>query len=134
MVQTLACVALVVPTYDAAIAYYTQVLGFDLIEDTPLPKDQRWVLVAPPGSRETRILLAQAKGDAQIQRIGDQTGGRVFLFLQTDDFWRDYYAYEARGVQFLETPREESYATVVVFQDIFGNRWDLLQPNFSAVS
>jgi uncharacterized glyoxalase superfamily protein PhnB len=92
------------------------------------------VLVAPPGSRETRILLAQAKGDAQTQRIGDQTGGRVFLFLQTDDFWRDYSAYVARGVQFLETPREESYATVAVFQDVFGNRWDLLQPKGSAAS
>ena len=128
MVQTIACVALVVPTYDQAIAYYTQVLGFELIEDTPLAKGQRWVLVAPPGARETRILLAQAKGDAQTQRIGDQTGGRVFLFLNTDDFWRDYHAYVARGVQFLETPREESYATVAVFQDAFGNRWDLLQP------
>ena len=127
MTQTLGCVALVVPTYDEAIAYYTQVLGFDLIEDTAMPKGQRWVLVAPPGARETRILLAQAKGDAQTQRIGDQTGGRVFLFLHTDDFWRDYNAYLARGVQFLETPREESYATVVVFQDSFGNRWDLLQ-------
>lgn len=134
MAQTLACVALVVPTYDEAIAYYTQVLGFDLIEDTPLPEGQRWVLVAPPGSRETRILLAQAKGDAQTQRIGDQTGGRVFLFLQTDDFWRDYNAYVALGVQFLEAPREESYATVVVFQDTFGNRWDLLQPKVSAAS
>ena len=126
--------ALLVPTHDAAIAYYTQMLDFDLIEDTSLPKDQRWVLVAAPGTRETRILLTQAKGDAQTQRIGDQTGGRVFLFLQTDDFCRDYHAYVARGVQFLETPREESYATVVVFQDIFGNRWDLLQPKLLAAS
>lgn len=132
MAQTLGCVALVVPTYDEAIAYYTQVLDFDLIEDTPLSEGQRWVLVAPPGSRETRILLAQAKGDAQTQRIGDQTGGRVFFFLHTDDFWRDYRAYVARGVQFLEAPREESYATVVVFQDTFGNRWDLLQPTGAA--
>ena len=134
MVQTLGCVALVVPTYDEAIAYYIRVLGFDLIEDTPLAQGQRWVLVAPPGSRETRILLAQAKGVTQTQRIGDQTGGRVFLFLHTDDFWRDYNAYMARGVQFLETPREESYATVVVFQDTFGNRWDLLQSKVSAAS
>lgn len=132
--QKLGCIALLVPDYDAAIAYYTGVLGFDLIEDTPLPKGQRWVLVAPPGSCETRILLAQAKGDAQHQRVGDQTGGRVFLFLHTDDFWRDYHAYVARGVQFLETPREESYATVVVFQDTFGNRWDLLQPQAPALS
>lgn len=134
MAQTLGCVALVVPSYDEAISYYTQVLGFELIEDTAMPKGQRWVLVAPPSSRETRILLAQAKGDAQTQRIGDQTGGRVFLFLHTDDFWRDYNAYLARGVQFLETPRDESYATVAVFQDTFGNRWDLLQPKVSAAS
>lgn len=129
MTQTLGCVALVVPAYDEAIAYYTQVLGFELVADTPLAQGQRWVLVAPPGSRETRILLAQAKGEAQAQRVGDQTGGRVFLFLHTDDFWRDYHAYVARGVQFLETPRQEVYATVVVFQDRYGNRWDLLQPN-----
>ena len=127
MKQTLACVALVVPDYDAAIAHYTQDLGFRLIEDTPLPNGQRWVLVAPPGSAETRLLLAKAKGDAQTERIGNQTGGRVFLFLQTDDFWRDYHAYRARGVAFLEEPREESYATVAVFQDGFGNHWDLLQ-------
>ena len=128
MAQHLGCVALLVPDYDAAIAYYTQVLGFELTEDTALPKGQRWVTVAPPGARETRLLLAQAKGESQTQRIGDQTGGRVFLFLHTDDFWRDYEAYRARGVQFLEVPREESYATVAVFQDRFGNRWDLLQP------
>ena len=120
--------ALLVPDYDAGIAYYTEVLGFRLMEDTALPKGQRWVTVAPPGASETRLLLAQAKGDAQIQRIGDQTGGRVFLFLQTDDFWRDYDAYRTRGVEFSEVPREESYATVAVFKDLFGNRWDLLQP------
>lgn len=128
MVQSIGCVALVVPDYDEAIAHYTRDLGFALVEDTALPGGQRWVLVAPPGSRETRLLLAKAKGDAQMARVGDQTGGRVFLFLHTDDFWRDYNAYCARGVQFLEEPREESYATVVVFQDKFGNKWDLLQP------
>jgi len=134
--QTIACVALVVPDYDEAIAHYTRDLGFTLVEDTALPNGQRWVLVAPPGaaagstvgSAGTRLLLAKAKGDTQAQRIGDQTGGRVFLFLHTDDFWRDYQAYQANGVQFLEKPREESYATVVVFQDKFGNKWDLLQP------
>ncbi|MFY8044829.1 MAG: VOC family protein [Rhodoferax sp.] len=128
MVQSIGSVALVVPDYDEAIAHYTRDLGFTLVEDTALPGGQRWVLVAPPGSCETRLLLAKAKGDAQQARVGDQTGGRVFLFLHTDDFWRDYNAYSARGVQFLEAPREEVYATVVVFQDKFGNKWDLLQP------
>ena len=127
MAQHLGCVALLVPDYDVAIAYYTHVLGFELTENTTLPKGQRWVTVAPPGARETRLLLAQAKGEVQTQRIGDQTGGMVFLFLHTDDFWRDYDTYRARGVQFLEVPREESYATVAVFQDRFGNSWDLLQ-------
>lgn len=130
--QTIACVALVVPDYDEAIAHYTRDLGFTLVEDTALPNGQRWVLVAPrgaqPGSTGTSLLLAKAKGDAQVQRIGDQTGGRVFLFLHTDDFWRDYHAYQQNGVQFMEKPREESYATVAVFQDKFGNKWDLLQP------
>jgi catechol 2,3-dioxygenase-like lactoylglutathione lyase family enzyme len=129
--QSLACVALVVPDYDEAITHYTRDLGFTLVEDTHLNNGQRWVLVAPPGQADatgTKLLLAKAKGDLQAQRIGDQTGGRVFLFLRSDDFWRDYHAYQARGVQFLETPREESYATVVVFQDKFGNKWDLLQP------
>jgi catechol 2,3-dioxygenase-like lactoylglutathione lyase family enzyme len=126
--QSIANVALLVPDYDEAISYYTQVLGFALVEDIAMPNGQRWVLVAPPGSTGTRLLLARAKGDAQTQRIGDQTGGRVFLFLNTDDFWRDYRAYQSRGVEFLETPREESYATVAVFRDRFGNQWDLLQP------
>jgi catechol 2,3-dioxygenase-like lactoylglutathione lyase family enzyme len=129
--QSIANVALLVPDYDEAIAYYCQVLGFELVEDIAMPNGQRWVLVTPPGppgSTGTRLLLARAKGEAQTQRIGDQTGGRVFLFLNTDDFWRDYRAYQSRGVEFLETPREESYATVAVFRDRFGNQWDLLQP------
>ncbi|APW43990.1 VOC family protein [Rhodoferax saidenbachensis] len=129
--QSIANVALLVPDYDEAIAYYCDVLGFELVEDIAMPNGQRWVLVAPPGppgSTGTRLLLARAKGEAQTQRIGDQTGGRVFLFLNTDDFWRDYRAYQSRGVEFLETPREESYATVAVFRDRFGNQWDLLQP------
>jgi catechol 2,3-dioxygenase-like lactoylglutathione lyase family enzyme len=128
MPQHLGCVALLVRDYDEAREYYTCVLGFDLIEDTPLPDGKRWVLVAPPGARETRLLLAKAASPAQAARIGDQTGGRVFLFLHTDDFWRDYHAFRARGVAFREAPREEAYGTVAVFEDLYGNRWDLLQP------
>lgn len=124
---TLGAVALVVRDYDEAIAYYTGVLGFTLIEDSPRGPGKRWVLVAPPGAKETRLLLAQAKNDAERAAVGRQTGGRVFLFLHTDDFWRDYRAYAARGVRFVESPREEDYATVVVFEDLYGNRWDLLQ-------
>jgi catechol 2,3-dioxygenase-like lactoylglutathione lyase family enzyme len=128
MPQTLAAIALVIPDYDEAIAYYTRVLGFDLIEDSPREPGKRWVLVAPPGSKGTQLLLARAATPAQRERVGDQTGGRVFLFLHTDDFWRDHAAYSARGVEFVEAPREESYATVVVFKDRYGNRWDLIQP------
>jgi uncharacterized glyoxalase superfamily protein PhnB len=103
-------------------------LGFDLIEDTRLSATKRWVRVAPPGSKETRLLLAKADGPGQLARIGDQAGGRVFLFLHTDDFQRDYEAWRARGVRFLEQPRSESYGTVAVFADPFGNKWDLIQP------
>lgn len=125
--QTLGAVTLVVRDYDEAIAYYTGVLGFTLVEDSPRGAGKRWVLVAPPGAQETRLLLAQAKNEAELAAVGRQTGGRVFLFLHTDDFWRDHRAYTARGVRFIESPREESYATVVVFEDLYGNRWDLLQ-------
>ncbi|MBS0632155.1 MAG: VOC family protein [Verrucomicrobia bacterium] len=125
--QTLGAVALVVRDYDEAIAYYTGVLGFTLIEDSPRGPGKRWVLVAPPGAQETRLLLAQAKNETERAAIGHQTGGRVFLFLHTDDFWRDYRTYAGRGVRFVESPREEDYATVVVFEDLYGNRWDLLQ-------
>ena len=128
MAQTIAAVALVVPDYDEAIAYYTGVLGFDLIEDTPLGGGKRWVLVAPPGSSGTRLLLARAATPEQQAAIGNQTGGRVFLFLHTDDFHRDHAAWLARGVEFVEPPREETYATVAVFRDRYGNRWDLIQP------
>ena len=104
-------------------------LGFRLIEDTYLEaEDKRWVLVAPPGSEETRLLLARAAGAEQSSRIGNQTGGRVFLFLHTDDFWRDFNAYKQKGVTFVRQPREEAYGTVAVFQDLYGNLWDLLQP------
>ncbi|MET0226617.1 MAG: VOC family protein [Dokdonella sp.] len=128
MRQHLSCLALVVPDYDEAIAYYTVILGFDLIEDTPRGGGKRWVLVAPPGARETRLLLARASTPEQHARIGDQTGGRVFLFLQTDDFERDYRSLRAHGVEFVEAPRVEDYGTVAVFRDRYGNRWDLLQP------
>jgi catechol 2,3-dioxygenase-like lactoylglutathione lyase family enzyme len=128
MKQTLSLITLVVDDYDKAIAHYTGDLGFALLEDADLGGGKRWVRVVPRGSQETGLLLAQASDDAQRARIGDQTGGRVGFFLQTDDFWRDYRAMTARGVTFLEAPREESYATVVVFRDMYGNRWDLLQP------
>ena len=130
MQQQVAHVALVVRDYDEAIAFYTQQLGFRLVADTPLGGGKRWVLVAPPGSLEspTALLLAQADGPEQLARVGNQTGGRVFLFLTTDDFWGDYHRLRAQGVQFQEPPREEAYATVAVFADLYGNRWDLLQP------
>ena len=125
--QSIGAISLVVREYDEALAYYTQILGFRLVEDVPLGAGKRWVLVAPPGSTETRLLLAQAKNAEELAAVGRQGGGRVFLFLHTDDFWRDYRAFVARGVTFLETPREEDYGIVAVFSDICGNRWDLLQ-------
>ena len=127
MNQYLGALSLLVRDYDEAIAYYTTVLGFELIEDTGLNPGKRWVLVAPPGSSETRLLLAQAKNDTERAAIGHQAGGRVFLFLHTDDFARDYRRMTAAGVRFLEPPRAESYGTVAVFEDLYGNRWDLLQ-------
>ena len=132
MMQMLSLVTLVVDDYDIAIAHYTGALGFTLLEDTDRGNGKRWVRVAPPGSNQTGLLLAKASDDAQRARIGDQTGGRVGFFLQTDDFWRDYRAMSAHGVEFLEVPREEDYATVAVFRDRYGNRWDLLQPRGEA--
>jgi catechol 2,3-dioxygenase-like lactoylglutathione lyase family enzyme len=132
MKQTLSLIALIVDDYDIAIAHYTGALGFDLLEDTDRGNGKRWVRVAPRGSGETGLLLAQASDDAQRARIGDQHGGRVGFFLQTDDFWRDYGAMKANGIEFLENPREEPYAIVVVFRDRYGNRWDLLQPRDAA--
>ncbi|MBW8727685.1 MAG: VOC family protein [Inquilinus limosus] len=123
--QQIGAVALVVRDYDEAKAWYTGVLGFDLVEDTPMGDGKRWLLVAPPGG--PNLLLAQAATPEQESRIGDQTGGRVFLFLHTDDFRRDHAAMTARGVMFRETPREEAYGTVAVFEDLYGNLWDLLQ-------
>ncbi|WP_225844591.1 VOC family protein [Streptomyces sp. HPF1205] len=124
----LGLVAVVVRDYDEAIDYYRRALGFELREDTPREDGGRWVVVAPPGSRETGLLLAQAAGPEQQARIGDQTGGRVALFLTTDDFDRDYKRMVAAGVVFEEEPRYEPYGAVVVFQDLYGNRWDLIQP------
>jgi catechol 2,3-dioxygenase-like lactoylglutathione lyase family enzyme len=128
MTQHLAAISLVVPDYDDAIAFYVGKLGFALIEDTRLSETKRWVLVAPPGATETRLLLAKADNPEQKTRIGNQTGGRVFLFLNTDDFERDYAAMRERGVRFLEAPRREPYGTVAVFVDPYGNKWDLIQP------
>jgi catechol 2,3-dioxygenase-like lactoylglutathione lyase family enzyme len=127
MPQKIGYVSLLVRDYDEAIKYFTEMLLFDLVEDTPLADGRRWVLVAPPGSSETRILLAKAATPEQAARIGDQAGGRVLLFLHTDDFWRDYDDMKWRGVRFRETPRREDYGTVAVFEDLYGNRWDLLQ-------
>ena len=128
MKQTLGLTALVVRNYDEAIQFYTEVLGFDLIEDTPQPEqNKRWVVVAPPGATESRLLLAEAKGDVQASRIGDQTGGRVFLFLYTDNFDRDFARYSASGVTFIRQPSVEEYGKVAVFADLYGNLWDLIQ-------
>ena len=125
--QHIAYVAVVVRDYEEAKAYYCGVLGFELIEDTPLLDGKRWVLVAPPGSCETRLLLARAVTPEQAKRVGDQTGGRVFLFLHSDDFWRDFRDLQKKSVNFCEEPRKESYGLVAVFKDLYGNRWDLLQ-------
>jgi catechol 2,3-dioxygenase-like lactoylglutathione lyase family enzyme len=123
----------VVRDYDEAIHFYVNVLGFSLIEDRVIPaQGKRWVVLAPRGSIGSRLLLARAVDDEQASRIGNQTGGRVFLFLYTDDFWRDYQAYKARGIIFVREPKAESYGTVAVFKDLYGNLWDLLQPNAGA--
>ena len=130
MKQFLGLTAIVVADYDKAIDFYVGTLGFELMEDRYVPEQQkRWVVVAPPGCTESRLLLARAVGDEQSSRVGNQTGGRVFLFLYTDDFWRDYEAYRARGVEFVREPKKEPYGTVAVFADLYGNLWDLLQPN-----
>ena len=129
MQQQIAHVALVVADYDAAIAFYTEKLRFTVVEDTYQPaQDKRWVVIAPPGSGGgTTLLLARAVTPEQARCVGDQTGGRVFLFLQTDDFWRDYHAMTAAGVRFVRPPREEAYGIVAVFEDLYGTRWDLLE-------
>ena len=127
MPQHLSLTAVVVRDYDEAIAFFVGKLGFELREDTRLSEEKRWVVVAPPGSIESGILLAKAANPGQAQAIGNQSGGRVFLFLATDDFNRDYEAFRARGVKFLREPRREPYGTVAVFEDLYGNRWDLIE-------
>lgn len=130
MKQSISLIAVVVPDYDEAIGFYVGTLGFSLVEDTYIPdQDKRWVVVAPQGKGTTQILLARAVNDDQNSRIGNQAGGRVFLFLYTDDFWRDFSAYKEKGVVFVRDPRVESYGTVAVLKDIYGNLWDLLEPN-----
>ena len=129
VLQQIGSVTIVVENYDDAIEFYTQKLQFTLVEDTDLGGGKRWVQVSPPNSNGTNLLLAQASSDEQKQVIGNQTGGRVFLFLQTNDFWRDYEVLKSNGVVFNEEPRVEEYGTVVVFQDLYGNKWDLLQLN-----
>jgi catechol 2,3-dioxygenase-like lactoylglutathione lyase family enzyme len=128
MQQSLCLVSLLVADYDDAIAFYTGILGFDLVDDTYQPEqDKRWVVVKPKGAGTASILLAKASTPEQASRVGDQTGGRVFLFLQTDDFARDYALYRERGVTIVREPKVETYGTVAVFSDLYGNQWDLIQ-------
>ena len=131
--QAIGYVALLVRDYDEALAFFTGKLSFRVVEDKPAKdrrgNDKRWLLVAPVGSGGTSLLLAKASTPEEESRIGNQTGGRVFLFLRTDDFWRDYREMMARGVRFIRDPREETYGTVSVFEDLYGNKWDLLQLN-----
>ena len=128
MNQRLAQIALVVRDYDEAIRFYTQVLKFDLIEDTPLSPSKRWVIVQPPGDSSCRLLLAKAANSEQMSRVGNQTGGRVFLFLHTDNFQRDYEFLKKKGVKFVREPAHEPYGTVAVFADLYGNLVDLIEP------
>jgi len=131
--QYISLTALVVRDYDEALQFYVGTLGFELIEDTYIAEqNKRWVVVAPPGAREGRLLLARAVGDEQVSRVGNQTGGRVFLFLNTDDFWRDYRNLVAKGVVFVRGPIEEPFGTVAVFKDLYGNLWDLIQHRTAA--
>ena len=129
MKQSLGLVSLVVRDYDEALDFFVGKLGFALVEDTHIPEQsKRWVVVSPPGASESRLLLAKAASPEQESRVGAQTGGRVFLFLYTDDFWRDYERFKARSVEFVRPPKQEPYGTVAVFKDLYGNKWDLLQP------
>ena len=130
MRQAVIHVALIVRDYDEAIEYYCQKLHFTLVENSYQPEqDKRWVVVAPPGSNGTSLLLARASTPEQEASIGNQTGGRVFLFLSTDDFWRDYHEMLSAGIRFVREPKNASYGTVAVFEDLYGNLWDLIQPN-----
>lgn len=128
MQQQIAHIALVVDDYDEAINFYTQKLSFTLTEDTVLSETKRWVIVSPPGNSGCSLLLAKAATDEQRTRVGNQTGGRVFLFLYTDDFWRDYDRMQKNEIVFVREPVEEPYGTVAVFQDLYGNLWDLIAP------
>ena len=130
MPQSLALVSLVVGDYDEAVEFFVSKLGFTLIEDSVVPEqNKRWVVVSPSGGVGCRLLLAKASTEEQRSRIGSQTGGRVFLFLHTDDLQRDYRAYSAKGIVFVREPKEEPFGTVAVFRDLYGNLWDLIQPN-----
>jgi catechol 2,3-dioxygenase-like lactoylglutathione lyase family enzyme len=129
MTHSISSLTLVVRDYNEAISFFTQALRFKLVEDTPLGDGKRWVVVAPDGSTGTSLLLAKAATPEQESRIGNQTGGRVFLFLQTSDFWDDYNHMQSCGVRFTEEPRQEAYGLVVVFLDLYGNKWDMIQPN-----
>ena len=132
MTQNIVHFAIVVDDYDDAIRFYVDLLEFELLEDTYQPEqDKRWVIVAPKGSKGVSVLLARASNQEQQSYIGNQTGGRVSFFLNTDDFWRDYQAYLDRGVTFVREPKQTDYGTVAVFEDLYGNRWDLLQLNQS---
>jgi catechol 2,3-dioxygenase-like lactoylglutathione lyase family enzyme len=132
MKQSLGLVTLVVRDYDEALQFFVGKLDFVLVEDSfVLEQAKRWVVVAPPGASESRLLLAKASNPAQESRIGGQTGGRVFLFLHTDNFWRDFERYKAKGVEFVREPKTEPYGIVAVFKDLYGNLWDLLQPSLS---
>ena len=127
MNQQLIHITLVVKDYDEAISFYTEKLNFELIEDTPQTETKRWVLVSPRGNGSCKLLLAKGVNEAQQSRIGNQTGGRVFLFLQTDNFYRDYDDYKSKGVEFVRAPSHEEYGTVAVFKDLYGNLWDLIE-------
>ena len=127
MKQAIAHIALVVDDYDEALKFYTEKLDFTLLDDTPQSETKRWVLVAPKGAEECSLLLAKGVGEEQRSRIGNQTGGRVFLFLRTDDFRRDYENYRSKGVKFVREPKTEDYGTVAVFEDLYGNLWDLVE-------
>jgi catechol 2,3-dioxygenase-like lactoylglutathione lyase family enzyme len=129
MKQFIAHLALVVKDYDEAINFYSQKLGFRLLEDTVLTESKRWVIIAPPGTGDCSILLAKANGPEQLKAVGNQTGGRVFLFLYTDDFYRDYQSMLEKGIHFVRTPAKEVYGTVAVFEDLYGNLWDLIEPS-----
>lgn len=129
MNQRIAHIALVVKDYDEAIQFYTKKLDFELLEDTRIDDEKRWVVISPPGAKECCLLLAKAADEKQLASVGNQTGGRVFLFLFTDDFQRDYNKMIERGISFIRPPKEEPNGMVAVFEDLYGNMWDLLEPN-----